>query len=110
MTETFIEISEDEFDEQFPLVTNHINPSAGWVFGDSTGCLFETHGEEFAYVKRLDPRRVWTLVDGDEGDMYLISGLHFVNRVGYLVSRDLIPENTAIQVRLEMQPDEEESP
>jgi len=110
MNETFIELTEDEFDEQFPLVTNHINPTAGWAHGESTGCLFETHGEEFAYVKRLDPRRVWTLVDGDEGDMYLISGLHFVNRFGYLVSRDPIPENATIQVRLEMQPDEEESP
>lgn len=102
MTENFIEITEDQFDEQYPLVENHINPSAGWVYGEGKGCLFETYGEEFAYVRRFDPLRVWTLVDGDDGDMYLISGLHFVNRVGYLLSRDPVPEGATIQVRLDM--------
>lgn len=101
MTETLIEFTEDEFDDRYPLVSNHINPSAGWAIGDTGGgCLFETHGEEFAFVKRYDPRKVWTLVDGDDGDMYLISGLHFVNRVGYLLSTVPVPENVTIQVHL----------
>ncbi|MBI1314941.1 hypothetical protein GC176_26915 [bacterium] len=108
MTETFIELTEDEFDDQFPLVPNHINPSAGWAVGDSGGCLFETFGEEFAFVRRHDPRKVWTLVDGDDGDMYVISGCHFVNRIGYLISRDSVPDNATIQVHLPMQTDEDE--
>ena len=29
-------------------------------------------------MRQQDPLTVWTLVDGDDGDMYLISGLHFV--------------------------------
>ncbi len=61
MTETFIEMTEDEFEKRFELVTNHIDPSAGWAYGDSNGCLFETYGEEFAFVKQADPRQVWTL-------------------------------------------------
>lgn len=108
MTETFIELTEDEFDDQFSLVPNHINPSAGWAVGDSGGCLFETFGEEFAFVRRHDPRKVWTLVDGDDGDMYVISGCHFVNRIGYLISRDPVPDNATIQVHLPMQTDEDE--
>ena len=107
MSETFIELTEDEFDDRFPLVPNHLNPSAGWAFGESRGCLFETYGEELAFVKRQDPRRVWTLIDGDDGDMYVVSSLHFVNRVGYLISRDPIPGNVMIQVRIPMATDDE---
>ena len=39
--------------------------------------------------------------------MYVVSGLHHVNRVGYLLSRDPIPEGTFIQVRLPMETDDE---
>ena len=28
-----------------------------------------------------DPRRIWTLVDGDDGNMYIVDGYHLVNRV-----------------------------
>lgn len=110
MTETFITLTEDEFEQQYILLTNNLNPTAGWGYGDSNGCLFETYGQELAFVTAADPNRVWTLVDGDDGDMYLVSGLHFVNRVGYLISHAPIPENTSIDVRLEMQPDGEGSP
>lgn len=109
MTETFIELTEDEFDDRYPLVPNHINPSAGWAI-DEHGCLFETYGEEFAFVSRHDPRKVWTLVDGDDGDMYLISGLHFINRVGYLLSTIPIPEDVTIQVHLPMSHDQGDEP
>ncbi len=31
-----------------------------------------------------DPRHFWTVVEGDSGGLYLIAGLHLVNRLGYL--------------------------
>ncbi len=46
MADTHIELTEDEFDEQFPLVTNHLDPHASWAFDDGRGCLFGTYGEE----------------------------------------------------------------
>jgi hypothetical protein len=95
-----LEISEDEFDEQYPLVTNHLNPNASWAFDDTGGCLFETYGDEFAFVRRQDPRYVWTFLDGDDGDQYVVSGLHFVNRIGYLISKIPVPEGMFIEVRI----------
>ena len=109
MTGTCSELAEEDFYAQYSLIPNHINPSAGWSFDGTRGCLFETYGDEFAFVRRYDPRQVWTLVDGDDGDLYLISGLHFVNRVGYLLSRNAIPENTTFQVHLPMQTHDGES-
>jgi hypothetical protein len=110
MTDTVIKLTEEEFDARFPLVPNHINSSATWAFGDGPGCLFDTSGPEFEYVRRYDPRKVWTLVDGDDGDLYLINGLYLINRVGYLLSRDPAPDNTVIEVRIPMSNPEESPP
>lgn len=110
MTEIFIELTEDEFDEWFPLTPNHINPSAGWAVGEGGGCLFETFGDEFAFIRRQDPCTVWTLIDGEDGDMYVVSGFHFVNRVGYLLSTVPVPEDVTIQVHLPMARDDDDQP
>jgi hypothetical protein len=103
MADNIIELSEDEFDALFPLVPNHLNPSAGWAVGNQGGCLFETFGEELAFVRQQDIRCVWTVLDSDDGDLYVASGFHFVNRIGYLVSRDPVSEGKFIQVRIPME-------
>jgi hypothetical protein len=110
MIDTTIQLSEDEFDERYPLVRNHLNRDAGWVHGDGPGCLFETHGAELEFVRQQDPRTVWTFVDGDDGDQYLISGYHLVNRIGYLISTVPVPEGTQIEVRIPMEADDETEP
>jgi hypothetical protein len=107
MTETFIELSEDEFDATYPLVPNHINPNASWGVGEGSGCLFETYGEELEFVRKQDPNTIWTLLDGDEGNLYLASGYHLVNRIGYLISTVGVPSGVSVQVHIEMQRDDE---
>jgi len=102
-----IELTEDEFDTRFPLRTNHLNPHASWAVGEGRGCLFETFGEELDFVRKQHPSTIWTLVDGEDGDMYLHSGMHFVNRIGYLVSMTPVPEGVDIQVHIPMQPEEQ---
>lgn len=105
MTNTLITISEDEFITQYPLLTNHLNEHATWSYGAGRGCLFETFGEEIAFVRQQDARNVWTLLDGDDGEPYLFSGFHFVNRIGYLISIVAVPEGIDIQVRIPMEPE-----
>ena len=103
MTTTFIEIDEDAFDALYPLRTNHLNPTASWAYGDGPGCLFETYGEELEFIRQQDPLTVWTFVDGDQ---YLVSGFHYVNRIGYLISTVPVQAGVDIQVRIPMDNDE----
>ena len=110
MTTTYLKLTEAEFDDQYELVPNHLNPEASWQPAHGQGCLFETYGEELAFVRRQDPHTVWTLVDGADDDAtYLLSGFHLVNRIGYLISRSPVPEGTDIEVRIPSLA-EEESP
>ncbi len=53
----------------------------------------ETFGKDFDTVRRQDPAFVWTVVDGDSGDdQWITTGVHFVNRVCYLVTE--LPHNS----------------
>ena len=56
-------------------------PAAMWG-----GIGLETFGEDFELVKSLPVTNVWTVVDGDDGDQWILTGIHTVNRVCYLVS------------------------
>lgn len=98
-------LTEDEFDSRFTPIPNHLNPDATWSFNDGPGCLFDVVGEEFAFVQQQDPAKIWTLVDGLDDEMYLLSGLHFVNRVGYPVTVESAPEEECIEVLLPMSTD-----
>jgi len=109
MTQTIIPMSEAEFDRNYPLLANHINPSTGWDVEGVGCCLFETHGPEFEFVRQQDPRTIWTLIEGDNGDLCLISGLHVVNRVGYLISKVGTPTLFSIEVRIVLDGDSDEA-
>src|ERR1700730_15839712 len=104
MTDSFIELSEDDLDAQYPFRRNHLNPTATWAYGEGPGCLFEPFGQELEFLRQQDPRNVWTLLDGEDGDLYVVNGFHFVNRLGYLISTVPVPEGVTIQVHIPMQP------
>lgn len=100
-TTTDIQLTEEQFAKQYPLRRNHLDPQAGWGTGeDGEGCLFETYGGEFEFVRRQNPATVWTWVDDERGTL-LIGGLHRCNRIGYLVSTKPRPPNTWITVRID---------
>lgn len=79
---SFKEISDDQFEKDFKPLQNTIDKNA--AFG---GQMWETYGDEFEYVKKVHketPDKVWTIVS-DETTAY-INGLHFVNRLGYIIT------------------------
>jgi hypothetical protein len=97
---TLVTLSEREFDDAYPLLGNPFNPFAGWGIARTCGCLFDTTGEEFAFIRACDPRYVWTLTDGEQGDLQMISGVHVVNRIGYLLSDRPVPDGQTILVTI----------
>ncbi len=49
---------------------------------------FDTHNaEDIEFLKTLDPQKVWTIVEADNGrDEVILSGIHWVNRRAYLAT------------------------
>ena len=76
-----------EWEQAFKPLVNHLDPYASWQDEKGNGIMFETYGEELAFVMSQDPDCIWTYVDGDEGT-WLTHGFHLCNRIGYFVTRE----------------------
>jgi len=50
------------------------------------GIGLETFGDDMELVKSLPVESVWTVVDGDDGDQWILPGIHTVNRICYLIT------------------------
>ena len=84
----------EAFEREFRPKKNHIVPSNDYNF--------ETYGEELEYIKSLDPRYVWTWIDGDMSSL-LVNGVAFVNRINYHVCEVPWDENVDYQVLLSVE-------
>lgn len=65
-------LTDTEFEQQFTPVP------------DAAGDLVRGSDEG------LDPTstKLWTIVDGDDGGLWALSGWHYVNRIGYLITEE----------------------
>lgn len=102
----------DDWTSTYKPITNVLSPSNTNVHLEDK---FETYGEELEYVLNVansEPNRVWTLVDGDDGNLYIINGYHLVNRVNYFITERAF-EGTFLEVPYcifdESEEDEEEA-
>jgi hypothetical protein len=69
------------WDDYLPL-ENQIDKNASL-----DGYMFETYGEDLAFVRAKDENNIWTYVDdGDGGEPEIVPGFRTVNRLGYLVT------------------------
>ena len=73
-------LHEDAFYEYFKP---YKHPEASFDIWGGHG--LETFGADLDLVHLLDPLYVWTIVEG-ECDEWIVSGVHFVNRICYLVT------------------------
>lgn len=78
------EISWETWVEKYKPTKNHITK---YPDPQSEFESFETYGAEWEYIKSLDPKLVWTEIQGDMS-MLLVAGIGFVNRLCYYVCEE----------------------
>lgn len=117
MEQTILSITEEEFWEKYKPIKNHLDNNASW-----NGCMYETYGDEKQHCFELAQKenRVWTIIesddieyDPDEEDpeeddddeetyepmcMYIISGFHYVNRMGFIITEHPYEEEMEIKI------------
>lgn len=69
------------FFDTFKPILNHLDINAA-----ENGCMFETYGEELEFVRKANPKTVWTVMTDDSGEVCISNGYHHVNRLGYLIT------------------------
>ena len=88
------QLTEDEFDSRFTVVPD---PVTGDTIRPSDQGLDK------------DSRNLWTIVEADaDGNLYAVSGWHYVNRIGYLVTEEVWTEEIEA-VWYEFSDDEDDS-
>lgn len=98
------EITEEEFDAECKLIDNHLDNNAPF-----DGKMYETYGDALEFVMKMaEQNRVITIIEGDTDEMdddgeiktamFYASGLHFVNRIGYLVTLEPIKYDFQVQI------------
>jgi hypothetical protein len=107
MKMTIKKLTEEQFEEQYELIDNHIDDNAAF-----DGKMFETFGEELKFVFEMSKEnRVITIIESDDNcedcdedevecipDMFYVSGMHLVNRLGFLVTSEPILENFEVKI------------
>jgi hypothetical protein len=58
--------------------------------------MYETYGRDWEFIKSQDEHKVATLVDDGDGGEALLSGIHWVNRIGYFLLETPWTEEFAI--------------
>lgn len=106
IVKTFVTLTEDEFYERFNPIKNHFYENPEDCSFD--GCMFETYGKELDHINwsrtdEVNKSRIWTILDC-EGKLYITSGYHYVNRFGYLITEESVPEG----IEYSVDPDEGE--
>lgn len=99
------QLTEKQFYSMYELIPNTLDGNASF-----DGCMYETFGDELLVVQQMaKENRVITIIEGDEEvenefgeptlDMFYVSGMHLVNRIGYLITKEPIKEE--FEVKLE---------
>jgi len=98
MSTKLIELTFDEWLETYKPITNHIDTNASFQDESGNGIMFETYGDEVAFVKEQDPNKIWMYGSGDDGGTYIWSGWGFVNRLGYFITEVPFSDSEIVQV------------
>ncbi len=112
-----LDLDEEELALCYPCIFNHIERAKNPISVNDedicsfSGKMYETYGEELDFVIEMSKQnRVLTIIECDEDEIdedgelqsvwYITSGMHFVNRIGYLVTEKSIGD-AFFQVKLE---------
>ena len=88
-------ISEVEFIQVFRPIANHMSSNAPFNWGNRYGTMFETFGDELAFVRSQPEECVWTLIECDS-KLLVVSGYRFVNRIGYFICQESVSKSECI--------------
>jgi hypothetical protein len=98
----FKEMTMEEWEATYKPIPNNIDKNASFQNETGQGIMFETYGAELEFVKKADPKHIWTYGDGDDGGSYIWNGFHFINRLGYFITEVPAPseEECVIQIKV----------
>ena len=97
--QTLVTMTAKEFDQQYAAVAVYLQFSAFRTEWRESDC-FKSRIEELKFIHRFARQRLWTIIDEEDGETCLQSGVHFVKRLGFVASRNPIAPGDSLVVRV----------
>lgn len=73
-------------ENNFDVFAKKYRPIPNKFASDPSETRFDYYtNEEYLFIMNQPQQNVWTVVDGDDGELYIVKGRHWVNRVAYFV-------------------------
>lgn len=80
-------VSVDLWEAEYHPYQNWLVENPSWANDGEQGCLFETYGVEWEFIRRQDEHHVWSYVQEDDGGLVLLAGIvNHLNPIGFLVT------------------------
>lgn len=83
-TQSPTEMSEDDWITQYKPQPHPTGKGNGYDYGEGS-TLIDTSGEDRAYLDQTPLTRIWSVIEGDEGQV-IVAGRHWVNCLGWIVT------------------------
>lgn len=87
-------MNRNEFNTKYTIINNPFSD-----FASGEGICFAPDGEELEFVRCHNPACVWTMVIGYDGGIWLVSGYHHEDRIGYILTNEPFPKDTIVEVK-----------
>lgn len=75
----------DRHENEYPDFEEHYTVVNEDVDYDEAAAMVE--------METWEGRHLWTIVEGDDGDLYAVAGWHYVNRIKYVTTQEAWNEN-----------------
>lgn len=92
-------ITEEEFNERFGVRAIHLRLSKYESEIDAEE--LRAREAEQRFFRRYGSRFIWTLIEKDDGDLYLFSGFHVIKHIALIASRQPRLSGPPIMVRID---------
>ena len=73
-------IQYDDWKEKYIPIENELVDDSPY-----SKTMFETYGKEIEFVLTYKHENIWTLIDGENNNSWIIPGFHIVDRIGYFI-------------------------
>lgn len=75
-------IQYDDWKEKYIPIENELVDDSPY-----SKTMFETYGKEIEFVLTYKHENIWTLIDGDQNNSWIVPGYHMVNILGYFITK-----------------------
>ncbi|MGH1461199.1 MAG: hypothetical protein ACRBB6_04105 [Neptuniibacter sp.] len=80
--------TDDIWAEKMIPIPNPFCTGMGFDYGSGSSLMHWNHLQQFRAEHTPDEDQIWSIVEGDDDEVYVSHGIHWINVLGYIVTQN----------------------